>query len=91
MPGTTDEALRVAEEALGVSFPPDYRTFMQQRNGVEANFDGSYLVLHPVEDLVEVNRACGAGEHPGLIVIGSDGGGEGVVYDFRLAHPPCSS
>lgn len=85
---TTDEAIRAAEDALEILFPPDYRAFMRQHNGVEADYGGSYLVLYPVEDLAEVNSGCGAGEHAGLVLIGSDGGGEGVAYDFRQPQPP---
>jgi hypothetical protein len=88
MRNTTDEVIGAAEAALGIRFPQDYRTFMQQHTGIEADYGGSYLVLYAVEDLAEVNSGYGAGEHAGLVLIGSDGGGEGVAYDFRQPQPP---
>jgi hypothetical protein len=45
-------------------------------------------MLYRVAELVPLNRAYDrSGTHPGLVFIGSDGGGEGVGFDFRSTPP----
>lgn len=80
--------LRVAEDELGVTFPDDYRDFIKLSGKVDRDFGGSWLMLYDVVDLAPLNRAHDHGEsHPGLVFIGSDGGGEGVGFDFRQDPP----
>ena len=45
-------------------------------------------MLYEFEEIVPINRAHDRSEsHPGLVFIGSDGGGEGVGFDFRDTSP----
>ena len=84
-----DDRLREIEAALGVVLPHDYREFAVTSGKVERNFGGSYLALWGLDEIVRLNQGYEMGEtFPGLILIGSDGGGEAVGFDFRTS-PPC--
>lgn len=53
-------------------------------NGGEGFIGRNYLVLHPVETLVECNKALDADKYvPEFLVVGSDGGGEAIAFDRR--------
>lgn len=81
--------LRLAETELGVVFPDDYSAFVISSGRVDRDFGGSWLMLYGVDELVPLNRAHDHSDsHPGLVLIGSDGGGEGVGFDFRAQRPP---
>lgn len=46
-------------------------------------------MLYDIKELVPLNRAYDRStSHPGLVFVGSDGGGEGVGFDFRSDPPP---
>ena len=82
------EDLRAAETELGVSFPDDYSAFIVSSGRVDRDFGGSWLMLYGVEELAPLNRSYDHSErYPGLVLFGSDGGGEGVGFDFR-SNPP---
>jgi hypothetical protein len=83
-----DDRLREIEAALGVELPADYRDFATTAGKVERDFGGSYLSMWGLDDIVELNRGYEMGEvFPGLVLIGSDGGGEAVGFDFRSSPP----
>lgn len=71
---------------LGVELPADYRAFLEEENGTERFFGEAYLVLFSIDALPGLGQ-WGADSIPGLVVIGSDGGGEGVALDFRHGQP----
>ena len=75
-------AIAAAERALERSLPDDYRAFLLESNGVEGFVGESYFVLWPVETVEEV--AAVNRENPyfvdGLVMIGGDGGGEGLGF-----------
>ena len=82
------EQLRLTEADLGVTFPSDYRDFISESGRVDQDFGGSWLMLYGTDEIVPLNRAFDRSEsHPGLVFIGSDGGGEGVGFDFREEPP----
>jgi len=83
--GRAEESdIKEAEGALGVEFPADYREFLLETNGCEGQLGFSYIVLWPVDDLVELNEAYEVSElAPGLVLIGSDGGGVAYALDMR--------
>jgi len=73
-----------AERALEAEFPESYRTFLSSANGGEGPIgDESYLILWPVEELVQHNEGYKADSTyaPDLVFIGTDGGNE--VFAFR--------
>ena len=79
------EDLDAAENSLGIVFPAEYRRFMLKTNGAEGSIGKSnYLVIWPVEEIVELNEEYGVAEFtPGLIYFGSDGGGMAYAFDVR--------
>lgn len=82
------EEIEKVEEELKVKFPPDYIEFMITTNGGEGNIGESYLRLWKIEELVESNEDYSVSEFaPGLIIIGSDGGGTAFGYNFREETP----
>jgi hypothetical protein len=84
----SNEQLRNAEAELGVTFPADYREFIAESGRVERDFGGSWLVLYDADEIVPLNRGYELSETcPGLVLIGSDGGGEAVGFDFRDSPP----
>lgn len=86
--GAKAASLAEAERELDVRFPPDYKRFIQETNGLEAFFGDAYLVLWSPANVIDLNNAYDRSDFPGLVFIGSDGAGEGVGFDFRQAPPP---
>jgi hypothetical protein len=83
--------LRGAAGAFRGALPPDYLAFMAGADGGEGwvGADGDYLILFPLRDLVGLNRAYQVDVFaPGLVVIGSSGGGEAFAFDTRRSPPP---
>ncbi|MBO9128511.1 SMI1/KNR4 family protein [Bacillus sp. 165] len=82
------EELEKVEKELNVKFPSDYVEFMIKSNGGEGNIGESYLRLWKIEELVKGNEDYSVSEFaPGLLIIGSDGGGTAFGYDFREEIP----
>jgi cell wall assembly regulator SMI1 len=50
-PGATSAEVESVEAGLAVSFPDDYRAFLQWSNGWEGWLGEAYLALHPTSDL----------------------------------------
>lgn len=86
---SADGAIEAAEAALGIAFPDDYRLFLARFGGGEGFVGEHYLVLWTPTELAPFNRDYEIAEYaPGLVAIGSDGGGEGFAFDTRsLPHP----
>jgi hypothetical protein len=63
---------------------------MKHSNGAEGFVsDGEYLMLWPLETLVEENQGDNAAECvPGLFLFGSNGGGEAFAFDTRRPGLP---
>lgn len=88
MTGATEQQIQAAEANLSRRFPDDYRAFLSSEDGVEATFGDAYVGLWPTEQLVERNVGYGLSrDAPGLILIGSDGAGEGIAFDYRQRPP----
>ena len=82
--GATEEAIARAEQELGWKMPQDYREALAKKNGGEGFLGENYLILWAAEELAQFNREYEVQEYaPGLILIGSDGGGEGFAFDVR--------
>jgi hypothetical protein len=75
---------------LGFTLPSDYTDYLENADGGEGFLeDGRYLVLWPVEQLVEMNAAYHVHEFaPGLLIFGSDGGDEAFAFDRRSSEMP---
>jgi hypothetical protein len=83
------DAIRSAENALSMRFPEAYALWLQDSEGFEADLGGCYLSLYAVGELVERNRAYEVAAFvPGLILIGTNGAGEGIGLDTRGQGAP---
>jgi len=75
--------------ALGVALPSDYLEFLRQHNGGEGFIGDSYIVLWKAEELADLNREYEVEKcAPGILLFGSDGGGEGYGFDTQSAAMP---
>lgn len=85
LPASENE-LRAFEDAAGLKLPEAYRLFLRIFNGGEGFIGDSYIILFPVNELVEINKRHEMEEYaPGLLLFGSDGGGEAFAFDTRSA------
>ncbi len=88
-PPATLDSLARCEASLGFSLPPDYGQALRQMNGGEGFIGKNYLMLWSVEEFVKMNTGTYFAEAaPGLLVFGSDGGGEAFAFDARSTPPP---
>ncbi|MCR8630586.1 SMI1/KNR4 family protein [Paenibacillus radicis (ex Xue et al. 2023)] len=73
------------ETMLRIKFPVDYVEFMLQTNGGEGTIgESGYLRLWKIGEIVQGNVEYSVHElAPGLIIIGSDGGGAAYGYNFQ--------
>lgn len=73
------------EKTSNMKLPAEYKKFLKLTNGGEG-FVGanSYAILWPLEDLIELNKSYNVNEYaPGLVIFGSNGGGEAYAFDTR--------
>jgi hypothetical protein len=88
-PPASLESIVRCKAGLSFSLPADYVQFLLQMDGGEGFVGEHYLMLWSVERFVEMNSGTYFSEAaPGLIVFGSDGGGEAFGFDARSAPPP---
>lgn len=75
--------------SLGVALPRDYLDFLRQHNGGEGFIGDNYIVFWKAEELADFNREYEVGKYaPGILLFGSNGGGEGYGFDTRSAAMP---
>jgi hypothetical protein len=89
-PGATSWAINQLKEDLGLQLPDDYISFLRDTNGGEG-FIGpnAYIVLWRAEDLGPMNKAYQVNSYaPGLLLFGSDGGGEAFAFDVTAEGMP---
>lgn len=88
--GATDVAVAECEKALQLKLPPDYVQFVNLANGGEGSVGPrAYVILWRVENLASTNQAYQVETNaPGLVLFGSDGGGEGFGFDTRTSPWP---
>jgi hypothetical protein len=81
----TIDAINNFENSSGINLPNEYKAFLKTTNGGEG-FIGknSYVMLWAVEELLELNESYAVDEFaPGLLIFGSNGGGEAYAFDTR--------
>jgi hypothetical protein len=83
-PPADGNRLAEAETHFGCRLPTHYRRFMSDQDGGEGFVGGQYLILWRAAELVEFNREYEAEKYaPGLLLFGSNGGGEAFAFDTR--------
>jgi len=91
-PPADASAIQEFENASGLLLPEEYALFMRQSNGGEGVIGSAYVIFWRVEDLLEMNKAYMVAEYaPGLLLFGSDGGGEAFAFDTRSVEKPIVS
>lgn len=87
-PATTRQ-IAGAEHSLNWSMPEDYREFLEFSSGGEGMIGDYYVMFWTAEELAQYNQAYQVNQYaPGLVLFGSDGGGEGFAFDARTAPSP---
>lgn len=80
------------ESESGLRLPEDYRQLLRHTDGGEGFVGNAYVILWRVGELLEMNRGYQVAEFaPGLLLIGSDGGGEALAFDMRTEAKPVVS
>jgi hypothetical protein len=88
-PPASPESIARCQAGLSFSLPADYVQLLREMDGGEGFIGDHYLMLWSVERFVEMNTGTYFAEAaPGLIVFGSDGGGDAFAFDTRSAPPP---
>jgi hypothetical protein len=88
-PPATDAVIANAEEQLGAKLPKEYVLFLKLTNGGEGFLGNAYVILWGAEELTSMNRSYEVQEYaPGLLIFGSDGGGEAYGFDTRTQDWP---
>ena len=85
-PGASIENIEAAERDLGVRLPEDYRSFLKESDGLEgfAGPEGDYVMLWGAGEIAKLNAGyCVAEFAPGVVLVGSNGGGEAFGYVRR--------
>ena len=90
-PRADEEEIQRAQRRLKQAFREDYVDFLRQRNGGEGLIGPCYVALWPVEELYNINEGDGSSwstDFPGMLLFGSNGGGEAFAFDARSASMP---
>jgi hypothetical protein len=88
-PGATDGQISSAENGLGIRLPHEYAEFLKNRNGGEGLIGEAYVTLWAVSELAPLNLSYESNRWaPGLLIFGSDGGGEALGFDTRAPNWP---
>lgn len=75
-----------AENQLGKSLPSDFREFLLLTNGGEGMIGENYVMLWSADELSQYNKSYQVSDYaPGLLLFGSDGGGEAYAFDTRTS------
>ena len=83
-PGASETSIQEAISELGVALPSDYLSFMRSSNGGEGFIGEHYLILWRIEELKPFNTDYEVEQYaPGILLFGSNGGGEGLGFDLR--------
>ncbi|WP_431286486.1 SMI1/KNR4 family protein [Roseateles chitinivorans] len=73
----------------GGRLPADYLRFIALHDGGEGFVGDNFLVMFRIGELAQFNREYETADYaPGLLLFGSDGGGEGFAFDTREAAWP---
>jgi len=86
LPPASAEALRAAERDIGKILPEDHKAFLLEHNGGDGFIGTDYLILWQAEELSKFNDGYEVSKYaPGLLMFGSNGGGDGFAFDTRTS------
>jgi hypothetical protein len=76
----TDAIIAESEKQLPGKLPLEYVEFLKLTNGAEGFVGRAYVMLWSVEELASMNHSYEVQDYaPGLLIFGSDGGGEPIL------------
>ncbi|UEP38553.1 SMI1/KNR4 family protein [Burkholderia ambifaria] len=82
--GASNQAVSDLISLIEIALPDDYLAFLKEHNGGEGFIDNDYLMLWRAEDIIAFNKEYEVVEYaPGLLLFGSNGGGEAYAFDTR--------
>src|SRR5262249_30653850 len=83
--GASEEEINELLGSAGTELPQEYLDFLRAANGGEGPLgERGYLALWRAEEVGQANQEYSVAEFaPGLLLIGSDGGGTAVGIDLR--------
>lgn len=88
-PPATGEAIAAFESVNGKNLPGDYADFLKITDGGEGFIGKAYVILWGVGELISMNQGYEVENYaPGLLIFGSDGGGEAYGFDTRNPQWP---
>jgi len=88
-PPASPDIVEGLSSSFGVALPRDYLDFLRRHNGGEGFVGDNYIVFWKAEELVDFNREYEVEKYaPGILMFGSDGGGEGYGFDTQLVAMP---
>jgi len=75
-------SIQAAEAAIGLSFPPLYRSMLLCADGFMYDGESYSLSMYGSNELAERNTTCEVQDYlPTLLMIGDDGGGRGIFIE----------
>jgi hypothetical protein len=87
-PAETEVLERLSKNVIS-DLPAEYLRFLRQHNGGEGFVGENYIVIWKGEEIADFNREYEVEKYaPGIILFGSDGGGEGYGFDIEAADMP---
>ena len=81
------ESIAALERSIGHPLPKDYVAFLSVRDGGEGFVSGGdYAIFWRADEIPRFNQEYEVDVYaPGLLLIGSSGGGEGFGFDTRIS------
>ena len=88
--GASEGIIHKVQNELNIILPDDYIEFMKYSNGAEGPIgEQEYIVLWTIEEIPKLNKAYRVEDFaPGLLLFGSDGGGEAYAFDTTPNEMP---
>lgn len=86
-PASEDDLARL-RAALPGPAPDDWLALLSAMNGGEGYVGEDFVRLYSIDDVLKVKATLAPVEVPGIVIIGSTGGGVAYAYDFRRGGAP---
>lgn len=84
--GAPQQEIEAVNAHYGERLPQDYLRFLRKHDGGEGSVGDNFLILWRIGELIRFNKEYEVSEYaPGILLFGSDGGGEG--YGFNTNEP----
>lgn len=83
-PPASPDVIALLEQSLRVRLPPDFRDFLGMHDGAAGFVGDNYVILWSAGEVARYHGSYQVNEYaPGLVLFGSNGGGEAYAFDRR--------